>query len=153
MTPSTQQRIYAAGLALVSLLAALIPFVLRPVCGAMPDGRYMSCHYSGILVTVLYALLVLWALLLVFQPRQRILALLLDLYCIVASLAALLIPRRIVPVHYDQSHLFGLCKKLAMPCHQTFGLLLPISIILILVALLHLIKLALDGRQGRKFPA
>lgn len=30
---------------------ALIPFVLIPVCPRMPNGKYMACHYSGMIIT------------------------------------------------------------------------------------------------------
>ena len=35
---------------LLGAVLALTPFVLFPVCGPMPNGKYMMCHYSGIFI-------------------------------------------------------------------------------------------------------
>ena len=36
--------------AILGVVLALTPFVLFPVCGPMPNGKHMMCHYSGIFI-------------------------------------------------------------------------------------------------------
>ena len=42
--------------ALLGVVLALTPFVLFPVCGPMPNGKYMMCHYSGIFIAGIRAI-------------------------------------------------------------------------------------------------
>lgn len=50
--------------ALLGVLLALTPFVLWPVCSMpKPDGGHMLCWYSGILITAIGVLVVLFSIL------------------------------------------------------------------------------------------
>ena len=84
------------------ILIALSPFVLSPVCPAMPNGKFMPCHYSGLLITVLAAFLAALSLLITLIPVRR---LILIGHAIVVLGVALcyLIPTRILPVSYAPS--------------------------------------------------
>ena len=89
----------------VSLVLALTPFVLFPVCDTLkPDGTHMACWYSGILITSMGAAIFILSL----PKTQSYIRLILTL-C--AALVCWLVPNRIIAVSP-----FGLCGDVLHAC-------------------------------------
>lgn len=142
-------RIPAALLLCLSIIIALLPFVLVPVCPALPNGMHMPCYYSGILVTVFGVILAVLAVLLLFLQNvwvQRGLSLLALLICFFIYA----VPHRILLVPYGMSHetgnvlYMGTCGNPAMPDARTFAilsyLLLGAALCSLVIFLLNLVK-------------
>ncbi len=55
----------------ISLVITLTPFVLFPVCsGLLPNGTHMKCHYTGIFVTSLGAVMTLVLIINLFVKKK-----------------------------------------------------------------------------------
>lgn len=107
----------------VSLVLALTPFVLFPVCDTLtPEGAHMGCWYSGILITVMGALIFILSL----QKKQNSITFLLSM-C--AALSCWLIPNRII--HLQP---FGLCANELHACRASTMPTVGITVV-VLVAL------------------
>lgn len=114
-------------LLVLSIILSLIPFVIAPVCPAMPNGKYMNCHYTGKLVMFLGISIVLISIILLFVKNKKINILFYSLIAIISS-AIHLIPHRIVKIQFGYNHMknmprfFGYCSKESMDCvvHKTF---------------------------------
>ena len=106
---------------LLGAVLALTPFVLFPVCGPMPNGKYMMCHYSGIFITGMGALIVVLSLLALWGHRKRWAASLSGVLSIVAALLCYLVPMRIIVIGDKAGWGWecGLCKAADMACHTT----------------------------------
>lgn len=131
-------RLLAAAVAVLALVAALFPHVIRPVCGPMPDGRYMACHYSAVLVTAIAAAVLLLNGLQVILNRKGS-GIAVSLLTLVGCLAGYAVPARIIRVSCTPEMCFGLCQKTDMPCHRSFH---TVYILLAVIALLSLLQLA-----------
>lgn len=137
------QSILFIGQAILGLLLALLPFVLSPVCPPMKNGHYMSCHYSGILLTVMGVIIIALALL-PLGIHRRLMGMISSALNLILAVIAYLIPHRILPVPTGVINgkgmpvLFGLCNKDTMPCTQTFH---HVSIVLLLLGVLALVTL------------
>ena len=129
--------------ALLGVVLALTPFVLFPVCGPMPNGKYMMCHYSGIFITGMGALIVVLSLLALWGHRQRWVAPLSGVLSIVAALLSYLVPMRIVVIGNKATMGWecGLCKAADMACHTatmpTVTVLVSALVLVNVVALIH----------------
>lgn len=106
---------------LLGAVLALTPFVLFPVCGPMPNGKYMMCHYSGIFIAGMGALIVVLSLLALWGHRKRWAASLSGVLSIVAALLCYLVPMRIIVIGDKAGWGWecGLCKAADMACHTT----------------------------------
>ena len=129
--------------ALLGVVLALTPFVLFPVCGPMPNGKYMMCHYSGIFITGMGALIVVLSLLALWGHRKRWVAPLSGVLSIVAALLSYLVPMRIVVIGNKATMGWecGLCKAADMACHTatmpTVTVLVSALVLVNVVALIH----------------
>ena len=128
---------------LLGAVLALTPFVLFPVCGPMPNGKYMMCHYSGIFITGMGALIVVLSLLALWGHRKRWVAPLSGVLSIVAALLSYLVPMRIVVIGNKATMGWecGLCKAADMACHTTtmpaVTVLVSALVLVNVVALIH----------------
>lgn len=105
--------------ALLGLILALAPFVLFPVCGPMPNGGFMMCRYSGILITGMGGAIVVLAIL---TPWVRGgIVVFFRILSAAAALLCYLIPARIVVVGNKAALGWecGLCKAADMACRAT----------------------------------
>lgn len=134
--------------AILALVIALLPFVLMPVCGPMKNGHYMSCHYSGILVTVAGVVLIAVAALQYFG-RRKMVGMLTALGQMVIALLCYLIPHKIIPVQIGVNmkgmpKFMGICGKDGMPCVHTFAtlswLLLAVGVIALVYFIIQILK-------------
>ena len=129
--------------ALLGVVLALTPFVLFPVCGPMPNGKYMMCHYSGIFITGMGALIVVLSLLALWGHRKRWVAPLSGVLSIVAALLSYLVPMRIVVIGNKATMGWecGLCKAADMACHTatmpTVTVLVSALVLVNVFALIH----------------
>ena len=129
--------------ALLGVVLALTPFVLFPVCGPMPHGKYMMCHYSGIFITGMGALIVVLSLLALWGHRKRWVAPLSGVLSIVAALLSYLVPMRIVVIgnKATMGWACGLCKAADMACHTVtmpaVTVLVSALVLVNVVALIH----------------
>ena len=93
-------------LALDSILAsalALTPFILFPVCSLTgPDGSYMDCYYSGLIITLLGSVIVLASLTAIFTSRFYTASFII---AAISAVSCWLIPQRI-----------GLCSNYQHAC-------------------------------------
>lgn len=145
------KRILSAVQLLLTAVIALTPFVLSPVCGPMPNGHYMACHDSAILVTVGGGILLLFALLQLLLSGKRPLMLSLSVLQVAAAFLLYAIPHRIIPISFrtkmDGSALMaGICAKDGMACVHTFALLNWLLAAVALIALI-LLGLVVSGRR------
>ena len=128
--------------ALLGVVLALTPFVLFPVCGPMPNGKYMMCHYSGIFITGMGALIVVLSLLALWGHRKWA-ASLSGVLSIVAALLSYLVPMRIVVIGNKATMGWecGLCKAADMACHTVtmpaVTVLVSALVLVNVVALIH----------------
>ena len=129
--------------ALLGAALALTPFVLFPVCGPMPNGKYMMCHYSGIFIAGMGALIVVLSLLALWGHRKRWAASLSGVLSIVAALLCYLVPMRIIVIGDKAGWGWecGLCKAADMACHTTtmpaVTVLVSALVLVNVVALIH----------------
>ncbi|MBR1672710.1 MAG: DUF4418 family protein [Fretibacterium sp.] len=97
--------------AVLGLALALTPFCLFPVCAqTRPDGTPMGCWYSGVLITVLGAAVVLLAALGLWRRRLSSLA---HAGAVGAALMGWMIPNGILRV---EGWPFGLCADAGHAC-------------------------------------
>ena len=134
--------------ALLGVVLALTPFVLFPVCGPMPNGKYMMCHYSGIFITGMGALIVVLSLLALWGHRKRWVAPLSGVLSIVAALLSYLVPMRIVVIGNKATMGWecGLCKAADMACHTTT--MPAVTVLVSALVLVHVVAL-IRGFVGR----
>lgn len=133
---------------LLGAALALTPFVLFPVCGPMPDGKHMMCHYSGILITGMGALIVVLSLLALWGHRKRRIAPLSGVLSIAAALLCYLAPMRILVIG-DKAGLgweCGLCKAADMACRTAT---MPAVIVLVSALVLVNVVALIHGFVGR----
>ena len=128
---------------LLGAVLALTPLVLFPVCGPMPNGKYMMCHYSGIFIAGMGALIVVLSLLALWGHRKRWAASLSGVLSIVAALLCYLVPMRTLVIG-DKATMgweCGLCKAADMACHTTtmpaVTVLVSALVLVNVVALIH----------------
>lgn len=128
---------------LLGAVLALTPFVLFPVCGPMPNGKHMMCHYSGIFIAGMGALIVVLSLLALWGHRKRWAASLSGILSIVAALLCYLVPMRTLVIE-DKATMgweCGLCKAADMACHTTtmpaVTVLVSALVLVNVVALIH----------------
>lgn len=137
-------RVIPALQILLGLAAALLPFVLLPVCGPMKNGHFMPCHYSAVFVTAAGVVLIVLGLI-QWLLLKRAAALVTSVLQILTALACYLVPHRIIPIKYgvsmkDGSDLFlGICGKNTMPCVHTFGVLSWVLLAIGILALIYFI--------------
>ena len=129
--------------ALLGVVLALTPFVLFPVCGPMPDGKYMMCHYSGIFIAGMGALIVVLSLLALRGSRKRRGMFLSGVLSIAAALLCYLVPMRILVIG-DKATMgweCGLCKAADMACRTAtmpaVTVLVSALVLVNVVALIH----------------
>ena len=134
--------------ALLGVVLALTPFVLFPVCGPMPNGKYMMCHYSGIFITGMGALIVVLSLLALWGHRKRWVAPLSGVLSIVAALLSYLVPMRIVVIGNKATMGWegGLCKAADMACHTVT---MPAVTVLVSALVLVNVFALIHGFVGR----
>lgn len=122
---------------------ALTPFVLFPVCGPMPNGKHMMCHYSGIFITGMGVLIVVLSLLALWGHRKRWAVSLSGVLSILAALLCYLVPMRIVVIGNKATMGWecGLCKAADMACHTStmpaVTVLVSALVLVNVVALIH----------------
>lgn len=138
-------RIILAVQALLLLFVALAPFVLIPVCPAMPNGTYMSCHYTGVLLTIVASVLLLITLIQLIKP-VRWLVIAGSIFVLIGSALCYLIPNQFIPLEYSTGHLIGLCGRSSMQCHITFYWVGIVLIAVSLIALVHALIQAMSRR-------
>ena len=110
----------------LGVILALTPFVIAPVCPAMPNGKYMVCHYSGLLA--MYSGVAIAVLSIVsFFVKNKIVDIVFHIVNSIIALAVILIPNRIIKVQIDtmkdgMPRFMGFCGKDTMNCivHNTF---------------------------------
>ena len=148
---SKTNRIISSIMLLLSLVIAIFPHWLMPLCGPMENGKYMACHYSAIYTAVIFAVLAVWLLIqiLVNRPGTYIAGSLLSALAVVFSY--LLVTRKIkIPVpriepmmgQDGQMHVmtFGLCKKADMACRQSYAVIHIMMFFLAVLAVVLLLK-------------
>ena len=148
---SKSNRIISLIMLLLSLVIAVFPHWLMPVCGPMENGKFMACHYSAIYTTVIFAVLAVWLLIqtLVNRNGGYLAGSLLSLLAVVFSY--LLVTRKIkIPVPGIESMMgqdgkmhvmtFGLCKKADMACHQSYAVIHILMFFLAVLAVVLLLK-------------
>lgn len=137
---------------ILAVAITLLPFVLMPVCGPLPNGMFMACHDSAIWATGGGVLLLLLA---IFQGTWKgkpgLLKLVAVLQLVVAALLYA-VPHRILPLSFRMGMkgkpvIAGICGKEGMPCIHTFATL---SWVLVAVALVALLYLGLQFTQRRE---
>ncbi|ADC90435.1 DUF4418 family protein [Mageeibacillus indolicus] len=127
---------------IMGIIVAAMSFVLVPVCGPMPNGKYMSCHYTGILITVAGVVLIVLALI-NYLVKNGALNKVLAIVQIVVAALSYMIPSKIIPVAIGvgmngKTRYIGLCMK-PMQCWNSFH---ASSVCLLIVVILALIYLA-----------
>ena len=128
---------------LLGAVLALTPFVLFPVCGPMPNGKHMMCHYSGTFIAGMGALIVVLSLLAFWGHRKRWVSSLSGILSIVAALLCYLVPMRIIVIGDKAGWGWecGLCKAADMACHTTtmpaVTVLVSALVLVNVVALIH----------------
>ncbi len=155
-------RIISSLMLLLSLVIAIFPNWLKPVCGPMENGRFMACHYSAIYTGVVFAVLAILLLIQIIVNRKGvyILGSLLSVLAVVFSY--LLVTRRIrIPVpgmepmmgKDGQMHVmtFGLCKKADMVCHQSYAVIHILMLILAALAVVLLLKAWAEMKNQESF--
>ncbi len=148
---SKSNRIISLIMLLLSLVVAIFPRWLMPVCGPMENGKFMACHYSAIYTAVVFAVLAVWLLIQILVNRKGgyIVGSLLSILAVVFSY--LLVTRKIkIPVpgmepmmgQDGQMHVmtFGLCKKADMACHQSYAVIHILMLVLAVLAVVLLLK-------------
>lgn len=148
---SKSNRIISSIMLFLSLVIAVFPHWLRPVCGPMENGNFMACHYSAIYTAVVFAVLAVCLLIQILVNRKGgyIAGSLLSVLAVVFSY--LLVTRKIrIPVpglepmmgQDGQMHVmtFGLCKKADMACHQSYAVIHILMLVLTLLAVVLLLK-------------
>ena len=132
----------------MGVVLALTPFVLFPVCGPMPDGKYMMCHYSGIFIVSMGGLIVVLSLLALRGHRKRWAASLSGVLSIAAALLCYLVPMRILVIG-DKATMgweCGVCKAADMACRTTT---MPALIVLVSALVLVNVVALIHGFVGR----
>ena len=131
---------------LLGAALALTPFVLFPVCGPMPDGKYMMCHDSGILIAGMGALIVVLSLLALRWKRRGVF--LSEVLSIAAALLCYLAPMRIFVVGDKAAWGWecGLCKAADMACRTTT---MPAVVVLVSALVLVNVVALIHGFVGR----
>lgn len=133
-------------LLILSTILALIPFVIAPVCPAMPNGNYMNCHYTGKLVMFLGISLVIISIILFFVKNKKIKVSMYSLIILVSCLVHL-IPHRILKIQFGYNQMknmpryFGYCSKDSMQCiiHKTFVISSILAFIILFISLICII--------------
>lgn len=131
---------------ILSLILALVPFVIAPVCPAMPNGSFMNCHYTGQLVMYLGILLSILGSIVIFINNKKIKVLVYSIIIVVSS-AVHLIPHRIIKIQFSNNSMkhmprfFGYCSKDSMQCitHNTFIISSSLAFTILLLALICII--------------
>lgn len=105
----------------VSLVLALTPFVLFPVCDSLKaDGTHMACWYSGLLITAMGVLIFALSLLKGHTAVRTGAS-------IVSALACWFIPNRIITLQP-----FGLCAASDHACRASTMPVVGIIVIVII---------------------
>lgn len=122
---------------------ALTPFVLFPVCQVkMANGKPMMCYYSGIFITIMGSLIVVF-MILNFIVKKKLVWNITYVLSIVAGIVSYMVPERIIKIG-DKETLgwqCGLCMKghAGMTCNSStmpaIKIIVPIVVILGLVGL------------------
>ena len=110
---------------------ALAPFVLFPVCAdPKPDGTPMGCYYSGIFITIMGVLVIVFSLLSAQQKKWGALS-----FIASGTAAALcwLVPNKIVPVG-GADWACGICGKADHACRVTTMPAVGVLVAVIVVA-------------------
>ena len=120
---------------ILGLLIVCTPFVLFPVCSNMkPDGTRMGCFYSGIFITVMGILIVVFSLL---SLRKKF-----SVFSVIASACAglmcWLVPYRIVNLE-GNGWVCGLCLVEEHACRaDTMPAVLVLISVLVILNILYM---------------
>jgi hypothetical protein len=134
-----KNRFISGGAALLfGGLTALGPQYIFPLCGHIPDGEYMRCHWSGQAELGVGGLLAVYGVLL-FMSRSPVSRVAYSVSAIFAGLLALFIP------HF----LIGGCAHPLMACRTTtFPALTVISLLTVLFFALNAVYLRYKKKNG-----
>ena len=121
---------------ILGLLIAFTPFVLFPVCSALkPDGSHMGCFYSGIFITVMGVIVLLFSLLALKAKFSSLFTLL----SACAGLMCRLVPNRIITLEGD-GWLCGLCSMENHSCRaDTMPAIYALISVLIVLSVIYLV--------------
>ena len=95
----------------LGIILALTPFILFPVCSqTKPDGAFMGCHYSGVLITIMGVIIALMSIAAIFT-RIYVMSFIIS---VIAAVSCRLIPDRISGVSLcgNPEHA---CRAVTMP--------------------------------------
>lgn len=127
---------------ILGLALVLTPFVLFPVCSMpKPDGTPMGCYYSGIFITSMGVLVVVFSLLAFFLKFPAISL----LFSLTASIMCWLVPNRIVELsgHGWACSLCGnpdhACRASTMPV--VGGLVIAITIMCVIGLVMNFVSM------------
>ena len=121
---------------ILGLLIALVPFVLFPVCSTLkPDGSHMGCFYSGIFITVMGILAVIFSLLALKAKFSSLFTLL----SACAGLMCWLVPNRIITLEGD-GWICALCSMENHACRaDTMPAVCALISVLIVLSVIYLV--------------
>lgn len=133
-------------LLILSSILSLVPFVLAPVCPAMPNGNFMNCHYTGQLVMFLGIGLILLSIFIFFIKNKKFKIVIYSLIILFSSMVHL-IPHRILKIQFGYNHMknmprfFGYCSKDTMQCvvHKTFIISSTLVFIILFISIICII--------------
>lgn len=124
--------------ALMGMLIALTPFILKPVCAKLMDnGMPMPCHYSAIIVTILAVVLTLINLVIPFVNRRKF-KLLINVVSMLLIAAIVLIPLQVIKFKLPGAPICGICRHDGMPCVGSFKLVRVFSLMAFIFAAVDL---------------
>ena len=127
--------------AVLGVLLSAVPFVLFPVCSNLkPDGIPMNCFYSGIFITIMGVLIVIFSLI----ALQKKLFLFSDLLSLICALMCWLVPNEIIRLS-GTGWACSLCGNPEHACRASTmqSVIILISLIIILnfaVLLINFVK-------------
>ena len=129
------QKIFSILNSVLGLLISLIPFILFPVCENLkPDGNHMNCFYSGIFITSMGILILIFSILSLSKKFSFIS----KIISAISALMCWLVPNEIIRLEI-KSRLCGLCGNVNHACRAntmpTIGFLISLVIFIIILSL------------------
>ncbi|MCI5998037.1 MAG: DUF4418 family protein [Parvimonas sp.] len=137
----------------LGLIMALVPFVIAPVCPAMANGMYMSCHYSALLAMYCGIAVAIIAFVGMFL-NNKMFGILINVLNLAIALAVILIPNKILKIQIGvmkngMPKFMGYCMKDTMHCiaNHTFVITTTISAIIAILSLGSLIYILMKKEK------
>ncbi|KXB44366.1 hypothetical protein HMPREF3188_01261 [Tissierellia bacterium KA00581] len=142
-----KKNFFNAFIILLSIILALTPTVIAPVCPIMENGMKMGCYYSKIFVLYLAIAMIIISLISIFI-NNRIVKIILNIINIICALFVHLVPQQIVKISVGLTKMgkpkyIGHCMKSTMNCvkHHTFTITSTLGIIIALLSIGYVVYL------------